>query len=285
MASPTWVLLISCPDQRGIVAAVSRFVFETHGNIVSSDQHITDSTGGTFYMRLEFSYEDPGLDEASFRQDFAPLAAQFGMQWRLVRTDAPKRMAIFVSRLDHCLLELLWRWRSGELPVKIPMIVSNHPDLEAVAAAHGLPFQCFAMDGANQPAQEARILELLEGQVDLIVLARYMRILGPALVERYQGRAINIHHSFLPAFIGAAPYQRAYERGVKVIGATAHYVTTELDQGPIIEQDVIRVNHRDGVRDLQLKGRDIERVVLARAVKWHLEDRILLHGNRTIVFS
>jgi formyltetrahydrofolate deformylase len=285
MAAPGWVLLISCPDQRGIVASVSRFVFESGGNIVCSDQHITDPTGGTFYMRLEFSCEADGPDEASFRKQFVPLAAHFAMQWRLVRADEPKRMAIFVSRLDHCLLELLWRWRSGELPVKIPMIVSNHPDLEGIAAAHGLPFHHFAMDSANQPEQEACILELLEGQVDFIVLARYMRILGPALVARYQGSAINIHHSFLPAFIGAAPYQRAHERGVKVIGATAHYVTTELDQGPIIEQDVIRVNHRDGVRDLQLKGRDIERVVLARAVKWHVEDRILLHGNRTIVFS
>ncbi|AGY58663.1 formyltetrahydrofolate deformylase [Gloeobacter kilaueensis] len=284
-APPTRVLLISCPDRQGIVAAVSLCVLEAGGNIVRSDQHSTDLLGGVFFMRLEFLYLEPEQGDADFTSRFAPVAAHYEMDWRLVRSDQPKRMALFVSRLDHCLIDLLWRWRSGELAVKIPLIISNHPDLEAVAAGYGLPFYLFAIDRDNQAGQEERMLALLEGQADFLVLARYMRILGPRFVERYCGQIINIHHSFLPAFIGASPYERAYERGVKVIGATAHYVTAALDEGPIIEQDVTRVNHRDQVADLKLKGRDLERIVLARAVKWHIEDRVLIYGNRTVVFT
>ncbi len=236
-------------------------------------------------MRLEFVFLHEDIDVTGFRAQIADLAEEFGMAWQLVAADQPKRLAIFVSKLNHCLLELLWRWQSGELSVKIPLIISNHPDLEPIAQQYGLAFHHYPIDRENQANQEQCMLEMLEGQVDLIVLARYMRILGPKLVNRYQGKTINIHHSFLPAFVGASPYHRAHERGVKVIGATAHYVTSDLDEGPIIEQDVIRVNHRDQIRDLQLKGRDIERIVLARAVQWHVEDRILVHGNRTIVFT
>jgi formyltetrahydrofolate deformylase len=283
MSRPTFVLLISCLDRQGIVAAVSRCVFEAGCNILCLDQHIAEER--IFFMRLEFVFLREDMDESDFRNQLSALAKEFSMTWQLVVVDQPKRLAIFASKLNHCLLELLWRWQSGELPVKIPLIISNHPDLEPIAQQYGLTFHHYPIDRENQAIQEQRILELLEGEVDLIVLARYMRILGPQLVNRYQGKAINIHHSFLPAFVGASPYQRAHERGVKVIGATAHYVTDNLDEGPIIEQDVIRVNHRDQIRDLQLKGRDIERSVLARAVQWHIEDRILVHGNRTIVFT
>ncbi|BAC92266.1 formyltetrahydrofolate deformylase [Gloeobacter violaceus PCC 7421] len=284
MSPATRTLLISCPDRRGIVAAVSQCVLEAGGNILRSDQHTTDPLGGIFFMRLEFLYANAPADDDGFARCFAPVAERFAMDWRLVRTGEPKRMALFVSRLDHCFVDLLWRRQSGELPVKIPLVVSNHPDLEPVAAQYGLPYHYLAIDKTNQPAREAQMLNLLEGEVDFIVLARYMRVLSPQFVERYAGRIINIHHSFLPAFVGASPYERACERGVKVIGATAHYVTEELDAGPIIEQDVVRVNHRDQVADLKLKGRDIERVVLARAVKWHVEDRVLIYGNRTVVF-
>lgn len=282
---PTLTLLISCPDRQGIVAALSQFVLEAGGNIVRSDQHTTDPMGGVFFMRLEFLYPHGGPDDAHLRERFGVVAERFAMDWRLMRRTVPKRMALFVSRIDHCFIDLLWRWRAGELAVKIPLVVSNHPDLESIAAQYGLPFHCFPIDRANQVEQEAHVLDLLEGEVDFIVLARYMRILGRDFIERYPGRIINIHHSFLPAFVGASPYKRAYERGVKVIGATAHYVTADLDEGPIIEQDVIRVNHRDGADDMRLKGRDIERVVLARAVKWHIEDRVLVYGNRTVVFN
>ncbi|MBC8121341.1 MAG: formyltetrahydrofolate deformylase [Gemmatimonadaceae bacterium] len=285
MPYPTLTLLISCPDRQGIVAALSQFVLEAGGNIVRSDQHTTDPMGGGFFMRLEFLYPDGGPDDEHFKERFGAVAERFAMDWRLVRSTAPKRMALFVSRIDHCFIDLLWRWRAGELAVKIPLVVSNHPDLEPIAVQYGLPFHFFPIARENQAEQEARMLESLEGQVDFIVLARYMRILGRDFIERYPGRIINIHHSFLPAFVGASPYKRAYERGVKVIGATAHYVTAELDEGPIIEQDVIRVNHRDGANDLRLKGRDIERGVLARAVKWHIEDRVLVYGNRTVVFN
>jgi len=213
------------------------------------------------------------------------VAERFAMEWRFAYAEEPKKMALLVSRYDHALLEVLWRWSRGELPAKVSMVISNHPDLEPAVRAFGLPYHHVPVSKENKAEAEASILELLEGQADLVVLARYMQILSADFVSRFPHRIINIHHSFLPAFVGASPYRQAYERGVKLIGATAHYVTEELDQGPIIEQDVARVSHRHSVEDLVELGRDLERQVLARAVRWHLEDRIIVHGNKTVVFS
>ncbi len=278
-------LLISCPDRPGIVAAVSQFLYAHGANVLDSSQHSTDPRGGTFFMRMVFYLEDLDLTRPQFERAFdTVVAGKFEMDWRVAYADYTKRMAIFVSKYDHCLLELLYRWRSGDFEVKIPFVVSNHEDLGELAESYGLPFYSFAVNPEAKALQEAKVLELLEGQVDFIVLARYMQILSPQFVARYPGRIINIHHSFLPAFVGANPYKHAYERGVKLIGATAHYVTEELDQGPIIEQDVTRVSHRHSVKDLVRVGRDAERAVLARAVAAHLDDRVLIFGNKTIVF-
>jgi formyltetrahydrofolate deformylase len=275
-------LLISCPDRHGIVAAVSGFLFARDANIVSSDQHSTDPEGGTFFMRMAFTL--PALD-ATFARAFADeVAGRFAMDWRLTDADTPKRVAVLVSREDHCLLDLLWRRRRGELRCEIPVVISNHPDLAADVAGFGVPYEHVAVTPQSKPAAEGRMLELLAGRVDLVVLARYMQILSGDFLERVGCPVINIHHSFLPAFPGADPYGRAMERGVKVIGATAHYVTEELDAGPIIEQDVAHVTHRESVDALARIGRDIERTVLARAVDLHLEDRVLVHGGRTVVF-
>ena len=278
-------MLISCPDRPGIVAAVSRFLFERGANIVQSDQHSTDPAGGTFFMRIEFDL--PGLParQAELEREFAAVAEAFQMDWRIAYADRPKRMAVMVSREPHCLLELFWQWRAGELDVEIPLVISNHEVLRETVEDFGVPFYHFPITRENKAAQEEAELALLEGRVDFVVLARYMQILSPTFVARYPNRIINIHHSFLPAFVGSRPYEQAYARGVKIIGATAHYVTEELDAGPIIEQDVARVNHRDDVEAMKRVGRYIERVVLARAVKWHVEDRILVHGNKTIVFA
>jgi formyltetrahydrofolate deformylase len=265
-------LLVTCVDRPGIVAAVSTFLYERGANIVDAEQH---STGDRFFLRTEAELlEDPS-------GDFAELAERFQMAWRLSRPDPAKRVAILVSRYDHCLLDLLWRFEQGELEGQAALVISNHPDLAGRVAAHGLPFH--HVPSGDKVAAEAQLLELLE-DVDLVVLARYMQILSADFLERLAAPAINIHHSFLPAFAGASPYDRALERGVKVIGATAHYVTAELDDGPIIEQDVARVSHRDSRDDLVRIGRDIERLVLARAVKWHLEDRVITDGVRTVVF-
>ena len=277
-------LLISCPDRKGLIAALSSFIAMHDGNILSADQYVSDS--GTFFMRLEIEGEGFGLARDEFAGAFAPLARRHDMDWRLSHTGTPKRMAILVSRYDHCLIDLLWRWDSGELEAEIPLVVSNHPDLASRAEIYGIPFHHLPLAKETKAEQEGKVLNLLRGHnADLVVLARYMQILTPTFVGAYHDRIINIHHSFLPAFAGADPYRRAHERGVKTIGATAHYVTEELDAGPIIHQDVVHVTHRDTVEDLVRVGREVERRVLARAVRWHLEDRILVDGNRTVVFE
>ncbi|TJY65210.1 formyltetrahydrofolate deformylase [Sinimarinibacterium sp. CAU 1509] len=279
-------LLIACPDRPGIVAAVTRFLFDHGANITELDQHSTDPEGGRFFMRLEF--QTPHLDvprdvlPAAFDQT---VAQGFGMNWHVSYAVERPRMAILVSRHDHALMELLWRWQRGELAVDIPLVISNHADLRDAVERFGVRFEHVPIDAATHADAEQRMLALLESSADFLVLARYMRILSPAFVERFPSRIINIHHSFLPAFAGADPYRQAYDRGVKLIGATAHYVTADLDQGPIIEQDTARVSHRREVPDLRELGRDLERQVLARAVRWHVEDRIIVNGNKTIVFT
>jgi formyltetrahydrofolate deformylase len=281
----TATLLIRCPDRPGIVAAVSNFLYNHGANVTALDQHSTDPEGGTFFLRLEF--QTPHLDVSRVLLERAfqdAVAVHYGMDWRLTYATEHKRVAIMVSKFEHAVLELLWRHSRGELPAEITMVISNHPDLEAAVSVFGIPFHHIPVTPDTKPEAENRTLRLLEGKADLIVLARYMQILSPEFVNRFPDRIINIHHSFLPAFAGADPYRQAYERGVKRIGATAHYVTAELDEGPIIEQDVVAVNHRYGPQELKELGRDIERTVLARAVKLHLEDRVLVHEGRTVVF-
>ena len=280
----TITLLISCPDQPGIVATVSQFIFEHHGNIVQSDQHSTNREKPTFFMRISFSEDGFPLSQEEISARFRPIAERFQMQWQLCYSRQRKRVGIFVSRFDHCLTDLLWRWKSGELSMEIPFIISNHQDMEPLARMYHIPYYCFPMQRATRPADQARILEFIQGKVDFLVLARYMQILEPFFVAHYPEQVINIHHSFLPAFIGANPYQQAFERGVKLIGATAHYVTNNLDEGPIIAQDVIHCDHRDSAEELMRKGRDVERRVLAEAVRLHTEDRVLVYENKTIVF-
>lgn len=273
-------LLVTCPDTSGIVATVTTFLYNHGVNVTHLDQHTTLAHGGVFFMRVEFvGTISPRALESAFSE---VVAKRYGMQWRLSWERDEKRIALFVSKHDHALMELLWRWRRGELPCSIAMIVSNHRDSEQAAKDFGLPFHCVPYDDAE--AAEARILELVKG-LDLLVLARFMRILSPRLVDLFPSRIINIHHSFLPAFAGAKPYHQAWDRGVKIIGATAHYVTAELDQGPIIEQDTLRVTHRHRADELVSLGRDVERQVLARAVRWHLEDRIIVHEGKTVVFE
>jgi formyltetrahydrofolate deformylase len=282
-------LLVSCPDKKGLIAAISSFVAMHDGNILSADQYVSEESingSGSFFMRLEIEGEGFGLERDEFVAAFAPLARQHKMDWRVSYTDVRKRMAILVSKHDHCLLDLLWRWDAGELGAKIPLVISNHPDLRSRTEFYGIPFHHLPVTGETKVEQEATILDLLtEHEIDLVVLARYMQILTPKFVGSYRDRIVNIHHSFLPAFVGADPYRRAHERGVKIVGATAHYVTEELDTGPIICQDVTHVTHRDTVDDLVRLGREIERRVLARAVRWHLEDRVLADGDRTVVFE
>ena len=278
-------LIISCPDQPGIVAAVSELISELGGNIISLDQYSTGVEGGRFFQRTVFHL--PGLVAAKPQVEAAVeerLAQRFAMEWSLTEADKPKRVAIFASKTDHCLLDLLWRHRRGELPMEIAMVVSNHPDLAEDVRTFGIPFVHVPVVNGDKAAAEAQHLELLQGNVDFVVLARYMQIISEDFLEKVGVPIINIHHSFLPAFIGAGPYQKAKDRGVKLIGATAHYVTKDLDEGPIIEQDVIRVSHADDVAQLTRYGADVERSVLSRAVKWHCEDRVLRNGNTTIVF-
>ncbi|MEO5657834.1 MAG: formyltetrahydrofolate deformylase [Nitrospiria bacterium] len=277
-------VLFSCHDRPGIVASIAEAIFTVGGNIIQSDQHTTDPRGGDFFMRVEFDLPEP-VDRVGLAAAVERLSHAFEMQVTVHFANEKKRVAIFVSRLDHCLVDLLWRWKAGELAMTIPLVVSNHPDLKPVVEGFGLPYAVFPITAATKREREEELLMRLEGQVDLIILARYMQILSGPFVARYPGRIINIHHSFLPAFIGGRPYDQAAQRGVKIIGATAHYVTDELDEGPIIEQDVARVSHRDGVPDLIRKGKDIEKAVLARAVRWHLEDRLLVYRNRTVVFG
>ncbi len=281
-------LLVACPDRPGIVAAVSGFLYELGANIVSSHQYSTDPTGGRFFLRTEFFLEDL-LDstevQARLRERFAAeVAARFQMEWELRFWGQHRRMAILVSRRDHCLVDLLWRWRRGELDAEVVAVVSNHPDLEGQARGAGVPFHHVPVERGAKARAEERLLELLAGSADLVVLARYMQILSGDFLERLGAPVINIHHSFLPAFPGAEPYRRAREHGVKLIGATAHYVVEALDAGPIIEQGVERVDHRQSIADLERVGRDIERMVLARAVALHLDDRVIADGGRTVVF-
>ncbi len=278
-------LLISCPDRPGIVAAASSFLFGHGANIVSSDQHSTDPEGGRFFMRMEFL--TVGMDlageelEDAFRAD---VAERFEMQWHISHPGERKRVAILASRYEHCLLDLLWRRRRGELDAEVVLVASNHSDVERDVSSFGVPFHLVPVPPDGKPEAEAQLLELLAGKVDLVILARYMQVLSGDFLKRLGVPLINIHHSFLPAFAGRDPYQQAHERGVKIIGATAHYVIEELDAGPIIEQDVGRVSHRDAVEELVRLGEEIERRVLARAVKLHLEERVLVHENRTVIF-
>jgi formyltetrahydrofolate deformylase len=283
--SETAVLLLSCPDQKGIVSEISQFIFKNGGNIVRSDQH-TDFEDRTFFMRIEWELSGFRAGKEEIQEIFRPVAAKFGMEWRLDFSSSVKKIAVLVSKLDHCLYEVLLRKRSGEFRADIPLIISNHDDLRPVADYFGIDFHHVPVAPDNKGAAENTALELLEQyRVDTIVLARYMQVLGGGFIARYPNRIINIHHSFLPAFTGGKPYHQAYDRGVKLIGATSHYVTAELDNGPIIEQDVIRISHRDSLDDLVRKGRELERSVLASAVKRHLENKTLVFRNKTLVFD
>ena len=279
------IVLISCPDRRGIVASVADFIFQHNGNILHADEH-ADEESNLFLMRVEFDPHDFDIDLADFPRHFAPLAERFEMKWRLEQSSYRMKMVILVSKYDHCLVDLLYRHRSGELDVEIPLIISNHPDNQAIAEFYRIPYATIPFIKENKQEAEAKILKLLQqASADFLVLARYMQILSHEFVNQYSNRIINIHHSFLPAFVGGKPYHQAYLRGVKLIGATSHYVTEVLDDGPIIEQGVMRISHRDSLNDLLEKGRDLEKVVLSRAVRWHIESRILLYRNKTVVFD
>ncbi|HKB31722.1 MAG TPA: formyltetrahydrofolate deformylase [Streptosporangiaceae bacterium] len=278
-------LLITCPDRPGIVAAVSRFLYERGANIVESQQYSTDPFGGTFFLLVAFHLSGLAGHIDDLSQAFVPLAGEFAMRWQLTRAEKLKRAAIFVSKSDHTLLELLWLIHSGELNVDLRMVISNHRDLADIVGSWGIPFHHVPVSRETKRAAEAEQLKLLGGAVDLVVLARYMQVLSPRFLAAFPQPIINIHHSFLPAFVGADPYHAAAERGVKLIGATAHYVTAELDAGPIIEQDIVRVDHRCRADDLRRLGRHVERSVLARAVAWHVDDRVIVHQNKTIVFA
>jgi formyltetrahydrofolate deformylase len=279
-------LLISCPDRPGVVAAVSHFLFDHGANIIHADQHSTERGRGTFLTRIEFQLPDLASQMPDLATNFKPIAGRFNMQWRIATAANKKRLAVFVSRQEHALLELLWQHRAGDLAADIVVVVSNHPTHADLVQRQGIPYVHIPVTPRTKAAAESEQLRVLDEYcVDAVVLARYMQVLSPAFLEHYPARIINIHHSFLPAFVGANPYQAAYDRGVKLIGATAHYVTEDLDAGPIIEQDVLRIDHRQDPDDLRRLGRYIERVVLARAVGWHVEDRVLLHGNKTIIFN
>ena len=308
------ILLVQCPDRSGIVAAVSSFLFRHGANILDFDQHTSvprlrgaprlrggdaaatlgvvgqegsiGQEGAVFFTRVEFDTARIDLPLDDLEKAFAlDVARPYAMDWRLSRAGKKKRIAVLCSRHDHAVMELLWTWRRGELNGEVVRVISNHEDLRAPIAPFGVPFDHVPVTPATKDEAEARMSALIDGEADLLVLARYMQILSPRLVERWRERIINIHHSFLPAFAGADPYRQAHERGVKIVGATAHYVTAVLDAGPIIDQDVARVSHRDSVEDLKRLGRDLERRVLVRAVRWHCEDRVLVHGNKTVVFS
>ncbi len=286
---PSAILLISCPDAKGEVATIADFVYRHGGNILHADEH-ADEESGLFLMRVEFDPKDFDIDLndkdlAGFSKHFFPIADKFKMNWRLALSSHRPRMIIFVSKYDHCLVDLLYRHQSGELACDIPLIISNHPDNQPIADFYKIPYSVVSITKDNKLQAEEQIHSLIEAhKTDFMVLARYMQILSNDFVNRYPQRIINIHHSFLPAFVGARPYHQAFERGVKLIGATSHYVTEVLDDGPIVEQDVVRVSHRDTVEDLIRKGRDLEKVVLSRAVRWHVENRVLVYGNKTVVF-
>ena len=277
-------LVVSCADRPGIVAALSALLARNGANIVTSDQYSTDPEGGRFFLRMTFHLEGLAARRPDLEQDIAAIAAEFAMEWRLATGSERKRVALFASRYEHCLLDLLWRWRRGELDVDVVAVVSNHPDLEEEVRRFGVPYHHVPVTRETKPAAEQAALDLLVGKVDLVVLARYMQVLSADFLRRIGAPVINIHHSFLPAFAGASPYDQAFARGVKLVGATAHYATEDLDEGPIIEQDVARVTHRQHPVELVRVGRDLERVVLARAVMWHVQDRVLVDGHRTVVF-
>lgn len=282
----TAILLVSCPDQKGLNATIHDFIYRGGGNTLHADEH-QDAERNLFLMRVEWDLTDFTVDMREFAKHFQPIADRFGMQWRVALSSYRPKIAIFVSRYDHCLVDLLYRQRSGELACDIPLIVSNHADAQGWADFYHIPLQVIPVTRENKAEAERKQLDLLRPHgIDLIVLARYMQVLSSDFIRQYPPhRIINIHHSFLPAFVGGKPHQQAFDRGVKLIGATSHYVTEVLDDGPIIEQDVVRISHRDPLEDLIQKGRDLEKVVLSRAVRWHIENRILLYGNKTVIFD
>jgi len=281
----TAILLLSCPDRKGVVAAIADFIYRHNGNILHADEH-GDLDSGMFQMRVEFDPVDFSIDLAEFSKPFLPIAQKFEMHWRLAQSSYRPRMIILVSKHDHCLVDLLYRHKSGELACDIPLIISNHPDNQPIAEFYCIPYITVPVPKDNKCEAEQKILDLLkQHSPDFIVLARYMQILTEGFVARYPNRIINIHHSFLPAFAGAKPYQRAHSRGVKIIGATSHYVTAELDAGPIIEQEVIRVNHKDSADDMVRKGKDVEKMVLSRAIRYHLQNQVLIYNNKTVIFA
>lgn len=281
----TGILLLSCPDQKGIVAAVASFLYENNANILHADEH-QDSENNLFFLRTEWDLLDFAFKKEEFIKKFSPIAQQFRMDWQVIYPEDKSNMAIFVSSEDHCLADLLYRWKNRELNCEISLIISNHPNAKPLAGFYNISFHEISVTQESKQKAEQKILNLLKkNQINLVILARYMQILSPEFIQNFAYPIINIHHSFLPAFIGAKPYHQAYERGVKIIGATAHLVTADLDQGPIIEQDTLRISHQDNVEDLVQKGKDLEKIVLSRAVKWHSEHRILTYLNKTVVFN
>jgi formyltetrahydrofolate deformylase len=279
------ILLLSCPDSKGLVARISGFISDGGGNIISLNEHV-DTLEKTFFFRVVWDMANFNILPEGLEKAFEPLATDLGATWKIHFTGRKLRIAVFVSKYEHCLQELLWRQRLADYPVEIPLIISNHTDVQSMADYHRIPLHVFPISAENKADQEQKELELLSANdIDAVVLARYMQVLSGKFIEKYPGRIINIHHSFLPAFMGGNPYRQAYERGVKIIGATSHYVTEDLDEGPIIEQDIVRISHRDTTEDLIRKGRDLERIVLARAVYYHAEHRVLLNGRKTIVFD
>ena len=279
------ILLLACPDRKGLVAAISDFVFRHNGNIIHANEH-ADEQSNLFLMRVEFDPAGFDISLSEFKKYFASIAEKYQMNWRLAQSSHRPKMAVLVSKYDHCLVDLLYRHQSGELACEIPVIISNHPDNQPIADFYKIPYAVVAVLKENKQAAEQKILALLRQHApDFVVLARYMQILPAEFLTEFPRRIINIHHSVLPAFVGAKPYHQAFERGVKLIGATSHYVTEVLDDGPTIEQDVVRISHNDSLDDLLRKGRDLEKVVLSRAVRWHIENRILVYGNKTVVFT
>lgn len=277
------ILLLSCPDRTGLVSRLAHFVFQRGGNIMNLDEHVE---GNNFFMRIAWDMQNFSIPESEVAEAFAPLAKEFRARYSINFTEKKLRVALFVSRFDHCLQEILWRQSLGEFNIEIPLVISNHDDLRPLAEHYGIPYHVFPITAENKAEQEQKELALLEeNQIDTVVLARYMQVLSPQFVDRYPNQIINIHHSFLPAFAGSNPYKQAFERGVKIIGATSHYVTRELDDGPIIEQDIIRISHKDTIQDLVRKGRDLERMILARALYYHALYRILVHSKKTIIFD
>ncbi len=282
---PRYRLVISCPDRVGIVAMVSNFISSHGGSIAEASQHSDDATSW-FFMRYEISTRNLAYSLEDLREAFSPIAQSFKMEWRLTDSSIPKRVLLMASKQSHCLADLLYRYHSEELDCQIPCVISNHDDLRSMVEWHGIPYHHVPVDKDDKQHAFDKVVELVEEyRIDTIVLARYMQILPPELCQRYASQVINIHHSFLPSFAGAKPYHQAHERGVKLIGATCHYVTEELDAGPIIDQDVSRITHNDSAEDMVRQGRDVEKTVLARGLRWHLEDRILVHGNKTVVFN